>query len=264
MKSYNQVMDETERATMKNHELISMKIIEEVESYYKIKFPIEENNLTYSLLIQLILFDPSFVEYRSKLFGVFEKYNINEENIISRFLITINQVGIPILLKYFMEESLRKFPCCKSFKKFNNGYVIETKNGVVEAYQLSKLIDDKNLCALLNENILRKHCHEAVQICSKYFPDGMIITSELNSLFEGTYYHSYFKGESKEDVYDVSTNTLYKGNTFDTFYKPRELQSIPSSKLDEQIKRLPEEQNENHCKVLRLAIENKIKMERES
>lgn len=264
MKSYNQVMDETERATIRRHERISMEIIKEVESYYKVNFPIVENNLTYSLLIQLILFDPSFVEYQSKLFEVFEKYNVNEENIVSRFLITINQSGIPMILKSWMEESFRKSPCCKSFKKISNGcYIIETKNGVVEAYQLSKSICDVDFYALLNSNILQKHCHEAVQICSKYFPDEMIITSELNSLFEGIYYHSYIK-EKNNDVYDVSTNTLYKENTFDTFYKPRELQNIPCPLLDEKLKILTEERGEKHCKVLRLAIENKIKKERES
>lgn len=264
MKTYNQIMDETERLATKKNELISMKIIMELELYYKIKFPIFENNLTYSLLIQLILFEPSFIEYQPKLLELLQKNNVNEENIISRFLITINKVGMPMNLKYWMEESLRSLPYCKNFKILDNGYVIETKNAIVEAYQLSESIYNQELYGLLSQNIFQRHCHEAVEICSKYFPNDMIITSELNSLFEGTYYHSYIKGENKQDVYDIAANILYTENTFDTFYKPRELQNIPNSNLDEKLKILPEETGEKHCKILRLAIENKIRMEEES
>lgn len=264
MKTYDEIMNETERKTVREHEAISMRIIKELESYYKIDFHVYENNITYSVLIHAMLFDPSFIEYRPKLLEILEKYNVNEENIISRFLIALNQAGIPYNTKYFIEESLRSLPYCKSFKKFSDGYVIETRNAMVEAYQLSESVDNTDLWILLNQNVFQKHCHEAVEFCSKYFPDEYIVTSELKSLFGGTYYHSYFKGKNKEEVYDIAASILYKENTFDTFYKPSELQKIPSSRLNEYLEELPEEKERNYCKVLRLAIENKIRMEKES
>jgi len=264
MKTYDQIMEELERKTIRDTELICKNIVLEIEKTCKIHFPVEESKITYGVLLQAILLDYSFITYRPMALKLIQKYDFHDENFVSRFLITINKVGLPDYLKGYMEQSFKNLPFCKRMEKLKNGYIIETKSGIVEAYQLSETTDNKILADFLKLNIFQRRCHEAVEICSKYLPKEKIITSELNALFGGTYCHSYFKEEEKEDVIDISANTLYKGNTFDTFYKPIELQCIKSSELYDYIKKLPEEKNENHCKVLRLAIERKIKMEEES
>lgn len=259
MKTFDEMMDETERITKNRHEYICRTIIFELEKIYHVSFPVIQNHMTYGSFVQTILFTPALTEYRPKTLDLLEQYQVDERNIVFRFLMNIHQFGLPEQFKLSFETVFKTLPYCKNMEKIQDGYIIETKSRVVEAYQLSKMIQNRNLYKLLEQNMFQGHCHEAVEIGSSYFRTANIITSELTSMFGGMYYHSYFKGENTEDVIDLSTNTLYKENTFDTFYEPKELQCIPSSKLDEYLATIPEEKK--HCKVLKLAIQNKQKME---
>lgn len=261
MKTYNQVMEETEGKTRIENEIISESIILEIERLYNTYFPVKEFNVTYGIMLQTVLFDPYYADYRSKLIELLEKYNADERNIVSRFLITINQTNLPPSAKEEIENSFKNLPFCKHIEKSKYGYTIETNAGIVETYQLSKITQHQGLYKLLDQNILQSHCHEAVDICRGAFPNSNIITSEMNALFGGIFYHSYFKTEYNE-VIDVSANTLYKSNTFDEFYKPNVIQNIPNSEMSEHLRTLKDK--EKSCKVLRLAIHNKIKNEQES
>lgn len=263
MKTYNQVLEETEGKTRIENEMICKSIILEIERLYNTYFPVKEFNVTYGIMLQTILFDPYYANYRSTVLQMLDEYKVDERNIVSRFLITINQTNLPPSAKEEIENSFKNLPFCKHIEKLKDGYIIETTKGNIEAYQLSKITKNQGLYKLLNKNILQSHCHEAVDICKGVFPKANIVTSELNALFDGIYYHSYFKTKN-DAVIDVSTNTLYKNNTFDLFYNPKELQNIPSCKLDEYIMNLEDINNETRCKVLRLAIQNKIKNEQES
>lgn len=260
MKTYNEMMEETERKTKNSNEVISSQIIMELERIYHIHFPVKENHLTYGMLIQMLLFDSTYQVYRFKLLDLLEKYNVNENNIITRFLTVINQESLLYSFKCMIEKSFCSLPYCKKLEKVDNGYIIEAQYGVVYAYQLSKFIDNAIFYSLLQKNIFQGNCHWAVEVCSQYnlIPRSQVVTSEIDSLFGGIYYHSYFKID--DIVVDVAANTLYREDTFDSFYKPKEILKVPILHLQECLDKLPED-NTNHCKVLRLAIQNKIKSE---
>ena len=263
MKTYNQVLEETEVETRIENEMICKSIILEIERIYNTYFPVKEYNITYGIMLQTILFDPYYENYLSKTLEMLEEYNADERNIILRFLITINQTKLTPSTKEKMEDYFKKLPFCKHMKKSKFGYIIETNSGSVEVYQLSKMTQNQKLYKLLEQNILQSHCHEAVDVCKDAFPNSNIVTSEMNALFGGTFYHSYFKTKDNE-VIDISANTLYKNNTFDEFYKPKVIQSIPSCEMDKHLKKLSNINEGNRCKVLRLAIQNKKKNEQES
>lgn len=265
MKTFEQVWDETEGKARIENEAMCKTIILELEQTCHIHFPVKEMNVTYGVFLQAILFNSYYMEYREKLLEIMKRYSINWTNIMFRFINIINQEGILPLEKRMMENAFKTLPYCKMFEKTEqHGYAIETLDGIIEISQLSEVIYYPSLYELLYTNAFMGCCHQAVDECRDYFPNTEVVTSELLTLFGDTMYHSYFKDENTNEVIDLSMNTLYKNNTFDTFYRSRELQKIPSMMLDEYLKILPEEKDGNHYKVLRLAIQNKIKNERES
>ncbi len=261
MKTFESIIEETENQSVYNNEFLCEKIIHGLERIYNTHFPVSEYHMTYNIFIQVLLLDPTYRIYRNKLVEILDVYKFNWKNIVFRFLITVNQEGLPELEKSIFENSFKTLPYVKKLEIRENGYLIETQDGTVEAYKLSKMINYPSLYGLLKQNVFQRHCHEAVDICKIYFPQAEIVTSELSTPFKGIHYHSYYKSNS--DVIDISTNTLYKNNTFNEFYNPREIQQIPVCELEKQISKLPDEGN-NHCKVLRLAIQNKMKIEKES
>lgn len=259
MKTFEEICNETEEQSKINNELICKKIITELEKIYHIKFPVFQYNITYSIFLQILLFSPDYMEYRDTLLGLLEKYNPNMRNIVFRFLGIVNQELMLDSERRITENAFKTLPYCKKFEKLEYGYYIETSDGALEAYRLSKNIYWPSLYENLYNGAYANSCHQAVDWCRYYFPNTEIVTSELPIIFGEIMYHSYFKDESTGEIIDIATNTLYKNNTFDTFYKPKELQRIPSVMLDEYIKTLPKEDN-NHCEVLRLALQNKMRI----
>lgn len=255
MKTFEEVLNETERKAKNQNEVMCKKIIRELEQTYKVHFPVSEYKITYSVFLQIILFTPDYMQYRDTLIELLEKYNPNLKNLVFRFLSIVNQEAMPDSERRITENAFKTLPYCKKFEKLEYGYYIETIDGIVEAYRLSKNIYWPSLYEHLSKNVCAKHCHQAVDWCRYYFPDTEIVTSELPIIFGEIMYHSYFKDESTGEIIDIATNTLYKNNTFDTFYQPKELQRIPSMMLDSYIDKLPGK----HCKVLELAIQNKMR-----
>jgi len=264
MKTFDQVWDETEGKTRIHKELMCKTIILELERECDVHFPINEVSENYGGFLQVLLFNSYYMQYREKLLDIMEKYSVNWTNIVYRFISVVNQKGIPPLGKRMMENALKTLPYCKMFERIENGYVIETLDGILEIYQLSEVVRDPILWFLLNDNILTGCCHDAVKQCNDFFPHTNIVTSEIKSVFDGVFYHSYFKDEDMKEVIDISSNTIYVNSTFDTFYKPNEIQIIPSMMLDEYLKQLPENKDVKYPKVLRLALQNKMKTEEES
>lgn len=257
MKTYEQIMNETERSSIIKTEEISTKIIKELENIFDVYFPVMKSGITYGIMIQAILFDPTYRNYRTELVKLLDKYNVNEKNILFRFLAIVNQVNISEYAKLIYEDSFFSLPYCKYHKKEKNGYIIGMKSGIVEVYQLNKITRNEGLYSLINQDIFKGHCHEAVEICSPYLKEHYIITSELDTLFSENFYHSYFKSDDDREVIDVATNTLYKSNTFDYFYEPQEIQKIKSCNLQAYINSLDTTDKNKTCKVLKLAIKNK-------
>lgn len=71
-------------------------------------------------------------------------------------------------------------------------------------------------------------------------------------------YHSYFKSKDSSVVISASSNTLYKNNTFDKFFRPVELNQLDVKSYDDEVLKLDESSTDkNMCKVLRLALSKK-------
>lgn len=232
MKTFEEVLNETERKAKIQNEVMCKKIIRELEQNYKVHFPVSEYKITYSVFLQIILFTPDYMQYRDTLIELLEKYNPNMRNIVFRFLGIVNQELMLDSERRITENAFKTLPYCKKFEKLEYGYYIETIDGALEAYRLSKNIYWPSLYENLYNDVYANSCHQAVDWCRYYFPDTEIVTSELPIIFGEIMYHSYFKDESTGEIIDIATNTLYKNNTFDTFYKPKELQRIPSVMLD--------------------------------
>lgn len=73
-------------------------------------------------------------------------------------------------------------------------------------------------------------------------------------------YHSYFKSKDSSVVISASSNTLYKNNTFDKFFRPVELNRLDVKSYDDEVLKLDESSiDKNMCKVLRLVLSKKVK-----
>ena len=89
MKTYNQVLEETEVETRIKNEMICKHIISKIERLYNTYFPVKEFNVTYGIMIQTILFDPYYANYRSTVLQMLDEYEVDERNIVLRFIIRV-------------------------------------------------------------------------------------------------------------------------------------------------------------------------------
>lgn len=258
-KSLERVFKETELKTQELNNEIAQKVIEELEMIYGTKFALPGSKLTYPMIIQTLLFIPEYVKFREKLIELLEKYNVCETNIILRYLSIINQPTMTEEVKEIFETNFLSLPYYEFYEKKENGCIIETKEGVIEAYNLAALTDSEILYKLIKQNRYRQLCHVAVEECVPFYPEHHIVTSEINALFNGGYYHSYYKSSNNKEVVDLASNMIYKNSTFDNFYKPNELLNIKASKLNEEFNKLKQPMfHSQMAKTLQLALHNKI------
>lgn len=262
MKTYDQILYETEEKSNFEDEFISKKIILKLNEDNDIKLPTLDYYVPYSAMLQMILINPEYLFCRNQVVQMLEENNYNWKNVVFRFISIINDGRLPDSIRVETIKSFKSFPFCKNIEILENGCIIETTEGTIEAYKLNRLLKNEMLCKALDERTFLNRCHSAVEECKLLFPATNIITSELPTLFGGIMYHSYFKDETKGQVFDIALNTLYTGDTFNAFYNPNELLNVPSDKLDEYSNELPKDNK--YYKVLRMALNNKIKFEEES
>lgn len=252
------IFERSEGRSKIENEMVAYRIIRRLEDEYHVSFSCGGEEFTFLKFMRALLFNMAYIEYRPTLLRLLDEYNINADNVISHFIALQNQKNIPKNVKEMIENSFVTLPYHKQFTHVKMGYVFETHDGRrLEAYQLDKNCHNRRLYELLCKNDFLGMCHEAVEVCSPCLSDVTIVTSMLKSPFTGGYFHSYFKGNQGRDVMDVATNTLFTNGTFDSFFKPIELQQIPSNQLQEYFQTLEDcKEDEKMCKVLRLALSN--------
>lgn len=231
--AYEQIMNETERKSKIQNELVSKDIINELELCFGIHFPAEQYKITYASLIQTIILDPKYEEYRPILLSLMKNYGYNEHNLLFRLISILNQPSLNEpqnkFAKRLLESSFTKLPCIKSMQLLGIGYHIDTDYGTIHVFQLDKM--NKMSCKI--ENSLQGCCHEAVDLYHKEFLEDTIITSAIPNLFTGYYYHSYFEMSDGSGVVDIANNAFYSENDFENFVKPIVINKIPCDKIEE-------------------------------
>ncbi len=252
-----QIFEETEGAYKIENEKKARLVLIELENKLHIKFNYQ--GISSVMMVIYLLSNPSFRDYRGELINLLIKYNVNEKTIILSFIENLNQIGIPDYIKIELENSLETLPFVKRLEFLRNGYAICTNNNeVIESYNLSMSLDNSDVVNFLKTINFKNKCHESVEFLKDYMKEYFIVTSKMNTLFDGFYYHSYFKSKDSSVVISASSNTLYKNNTFDKFFRPVELNQLDVKSYDDEVLKLDESSTDkNMCKVLRLALSKK-------
>ena len=251
-----QMFNETEGAYRIENEKKARLILIEFEKKFHIKFNYQ--GISAIELIIYLLSNSSFNNYKNELIDLLIKYNVNEKTIILAFIENMNQIGIPEYIKIELENSLEALPFVKRLEFLRNGYIIlDNDNEVIECYNLYMNFDNSDVVKFLKTINFRNKCHESVDFLKEYMKEYFIVTSKMNTLFDGFYYHSYFKAQDNS-VVDIASNTLYKNDYFDKFFKPQILMQIDFDSYNNGILNLKEsKEDESMCKVLRLALSKK-------
>lgn len=255
-KSYEQIMEETERKSRRETELVSKEIIQELELCVGIHFPVEQYRITYASCIQAILLDPKYEEYRYILLCLMQNHDYNEKNLLFRLISILNQPSLNQpknkITKELLENSFSKLPCIKSMQTLGIGYHIDTDYGTIHVFQLNKM--NKMSCNI--EKSLQGCCHEVVDFYHNEFLEDTIVTSAMPNLFTGKYYHSYFEMSDGSGVADIANNAFYLQNDFQNMFEPTIVNQIPCDKIEDYYQDFKEE---NICipkknRVLQMAI----------
>lgn len=250
--TYERIMNETERKSIRETELISKGIIKELELYFNIHFSVENCGITYTSLIQMILLDPQYREYCEVLLYLMQNFKYNEQNLLFRFISILNQPSLNKqsnqYQKKVLEDSFSKLPSINDMEVLEIGYHINTDYGDVRVFQLDKILGNIEIP-------LQGLCHEMVNLYYKEFINDMITTSTMSNLFSGRYYHSYY---SLEDggVVDIANNTFYHPNDFQKIFSPIVVNQIPCNKIEEYYEAFKKENTciPNKNRVLQMAI----------
>lgn len=212
-------------------------------------------NYTYSQILQLILFTPRLQRYRKQVWEQLFQLDVNDRNIILRFFNIINNPRIPNKMRKELINHFSSSPFLYHYEKLQKGFYLETEQGEVIAYKLDEVLDNPSLVALIHKKQFAGICHQAVEYCAKEVPNGFVITSDIASLFNYHAYHSYF--EQGDYILDIAANTLYPKESFQNYYKPKELLRIPTEKLAQEIAKIPQDldpESQKTNNLLKLAL----------
>lgn len=252
-KTLLQLVEETEVVSIKNTEIKCQKILYELQNTTKFQIPIIKG-MSFRHMILCLLYDSNF-PLKSILVSLLQKYKVNERHLLLALSVMLYP---PDLL---LQKEFSALPYCKELEEQNNHYHIQTKYGMLEMYRLVDWIKNKKIKVQLQNKNFSGLCHEAAQTFSSYMEEDYITTSEMECLFGGVYYHSYYTLESGEGMVDFANNIFYPRDCFDEIFKPKILLQYKAKELKERYLEYLKSSNEEPIMypVLTLALNEKRK-----
>ncbi|MCI9233214.1 MAG: hypothetical protein HFH08_01300 [Bacilli bacterium] len=156
-----------------------------------------------------------------------EKYSLNKRAFLNHL---ISEIYPPDYL-----EHLRALPNCLALSQEPDHYRLKTSFGTLKLYRLTDMISFQNVQYVLQTEDMHGKCHTVVEAVAPYFPNALITTSKLGTLFGGTYYHSYMTLEDGSGVMDFSRNTFFKDTCFEDVFRPEVILQYKASELKERF-----------------------------
>jgi len=237
------IIEETEVSCIEKTELISKKIIRELEFIFGFEFvydvPLVCNNLfmnlvynskTYyfDLIIDILLKHPN-LDCRKVLINLLKDYGLNVKSILFHFLSLISQNDISDKDDFI--NLISKLPYFKKLDYDDTKIKVKTRYGQITLFRYDLLTNNLELINSIKTKRFVNDCHSAVLHLKQHFKDDYIITSEIPWMFGGYIYHSYFLTEN--GVVDIANNAFYLEEEFYRIFNPKEILRIKTSDLDE-------------------------------
>lgn len=252
-----QLMEETEIVSIKNAEIKSQEILYELKNMTGFQVPIIKGMSARNMIICL-LYDSNF-PLKPVLVSLLQKYHVNERDLLLELSVRLYPPSSQ--LKSAIKKEFSTLPYCMGLEEQNNHYRIQTKYGILEMYRLVDWIKNKKIKIQLQNKNFSRLCHEAAQTFSPYMKEDYITTSEMQGLFGGVYYHSYYTLENGDGMVDLARCIFYPGDCFDEIFKPKILLQYKAKELKERYLEYLKNSNEEQIMypVLTLALHEKRK-----
>jgi len=258
-KSLCNIIEETERESIKHTELISKMILKELEKTIGFSFENSKIISPTTFMISLLL-DSSF-PCRFLLIKLLEKYHVNERDLLLYLTISLYSVIPGTGLEKKQIASLLSLPYIESICSKGNHYIVKSKYGTIEMFALEDWLNDHKICFAPKR--FNGFCHYAVEVLAPLLPDEYITTSEFKNLFGGVYYHSYYTLKDG-GIVDPSRNLFYPGTCFEEVFKPKVVVQYPASELQERYQKLKKSMDQKDLVTLdpvcALAMDQKRKV----
>lgn len=222
------ILNETEKASIKHTEFISTIILTELEQTMHFSFE-HRKIITPTAFMVSLLTDVNF-SCRFLLIQLLEKYHVNERDLLLYLTTNLYSLTPGTIEEKNHIATLLSLPYIETISSEKNCYIIRTKYGTIEMQVLEDWLKKHKIC--FEPKKFNGFCHYAVESLAPLLPDDYITTSEFSNLFGGIYYHSYYTLKNG-GVIDPARNLFYPGTCFEEIFKPNVLLQYPASELQE-------------------------------
>lgn len=239
------IIEETERESIKHTELISGIILTELEKAVGFSFGDSKRISPTTFMISLLV-RPDF-PCRFLLMELLEKHHVNERDLLLYLTTSLYSVMPGTNLEQKQIIGLLSLPYIENISSKGNHYVVKSKYGTVEMYALEDWLNDHKICFAPKR--FNGFCHYAVEALAPLLPDEYITTSEFTNLFGGVYYHSYYTLKDG-GIVDPARNLFYPGTCFEEVFKPNILLQYPAKEFTTRYQELEKSMDEKDLSIL--------------
>ena len=239
MNKYERVYTQIQYEGARNLEIISKKVLDEIQEKTNSYFVINGSNYITKILSLLQS------KYKSQIIPILKKYNYNLHSEL-QFIIA-NICYHPEVMGNFIT-----YPSIKDISKIQHGYNLDTVYGDVKLYIA-------NLC---NKDLAKytyyAYCHFDCEKFLKDYTDVSASTCLIDDPFSKKHYHSFINYDKY--IIDLSHNACMTKEDYYKIFVPQVINTVTSEEIFDEEKRINSKENlgEQYELLLRLALDKQV------